>query len=194
MAAAKMRHFNSPEEIALRAGQPAASRGREFRHYNHPDEVARRAAAGQSSAAIAPQRVRPQQSVGGTWPPEGEPNNAPVETPAVLVDAVEVEPNEKPDTVPPPAARSPSDERLRRLENIVFTLCESTAEARHFRMLLSNQQAVTDSQQDLVNRVRAVESTLDQVLEDDEDDVEPAEPALPEATPTRDDNGTPEGA
>jgi len=190
MAAAKMRHFNSPEEIALRAGQPAASKGKDFRHYNHPDEVARRAAAGQSSAVIAPQRVRPQQPA-GAWPPEGESNNAPVETPVVLVDAVEVELNEKPDTVPPPAARTPNDERLRRLENILFTFCESTAEARHFRMLLSNQQAVTDSQQDLVNRMRAVESTLDQALEDDEDDdVEPAEPA----PPTRDDNGTPEGA
>jgi len=199
MAAAKMRHFNSPEEIALRAGQPAQTKGKEFRHYNHPEEVAKRAAAGEVSTPVAPPRPRPQARLPEQWPPAGEPNNAPVEASAVLVAAAVVAPNEKPDTVPPPAAaRTPSDQRLRRLEDILFTLVESVAEARHFRMLLNNQQAVTDSQQDLVNRVRAIEVTLDQVLED-ADEAEPEVGPEPEhehadETPTRDDNGTPEGA
>ncbi len=205
MAAAKMRHFNSPEELALRAGQPVtATNGKEFRHYNHPEEVAKRAAAGQASTPVASPRSRSQARLPEQWPPAGEPNNAPVETPAVLVDAQPPEPNEKPDTVPPPAlGRTPSDQRLRRLEDIVFTLVESTAEARHFRMLLSNQQAVTDSQQNLINRVRAIELAIEEADEDEDEGAdEGAElPALPgdDATPTLDVNGktddeTPEGA
>lgn len=198
MAAAKMRHFNSPEEVALRAGQPVtATNGKEFRHYNHPEEVAKRAAAGQASAPVVPPRRRSQARLPEQWPPAGEPNNAPVEAPAVLVDAQPPEPNDKPDTVPPPAGmRGPSDQRLRRLEDILFTLVESTAEARHFRMLLSNQQAVTDSQGDLINRVRAIEMTLEQALEDADADDDGAElPALPgdDATPTLDVNGTTDG-
>lgn len=193
MAAAKMRHFNSPEEIALRQGQPAgASKRKEFRHYNHPDEVAKRAAAGQPSAAAAvvPQRVRPPAPAAAPWPPAGEPNNAPVETPAVVVDASAG----KPDTTPPPP-RGDLDQRLRRIETLLYTFLEDVGEAREFRRLLNNQQGVTDSQQDLVNRVRSLELTLDQLAEEDDadDGDEPeVEPELaPDAVPTRDDNGTP---
>lgn len=196
MAAAKMRHFNSPEEVKRREGQPAGtSKAKEFRHYNHPEEVARRAAAGQapSAAAVVPPRQQRPAAPLEQWPPPGQSNNAPVDAPAVL------------DTVPPPAAGPRNVERLRRLEELVYTLVEDIAEARHFRMLLNNQQAVTDSQQDLVNRVRAVEETLDGLTSGDDDDDGEAldgdddgqvalELTAGDATPTRDDNERPEGA
>jgi hypothetical protein len=207
MAAAKMRHFNSPEEVKRREGQPAGtSKAKEFRHYNHPEEVARRAAAGQapSAAAVVPPRQQRPAAPLEQWPPPGQPNNAPVDAPAVLVEAAPEVTNDKPDTVPPPAAGPRNVERLRRLEELVYTLVEDIAEARHFRMLLNNQQAVTDSQQDLVNRVRAVEETLDGLTSEDDDDGEALDGAddgqvaleltAGDATPTRDDNDRPEGA
>lgn len=173
MAAAKMRHFNSPEEVARRENQPAgSSKGKEFRHYNHPEEVARRAAAGKPSSVVAPpRRPRAPAPMLEGWPPAGEPNNAPAPAP-VVVAATAVATNDKPDTVPPPAATGRNVERLNRLEALVHTFLEDEAEARHFRMLLNNVAALTEQQQPLVNRVRALELSLDQLLEED-DDVEP---------------------
>jgi hypothetical protein len=225
MAAAKMRHFNSPEEVARRSSEPAsgAPKHKEFRHYNHPDEVARRAAQGEPSAVVAhpraPRRQRPE-----IWPPPGESNNAPVEAAAVLVEPAPVIENAKPDTTPPPPAVSGGSGdwalRLHRLENILFTFADSVAESRHFRMLLNNQQAVTDSQGDLINRVRALELKLTALVEDlggddddDDDDDAPAvgsvgfdagqrlpdpslgiEPLPSDDVVTVDDSGKPEGS
>lgn len=172
MAAAKMRHFNSPEEVAKRDAQPPGtpSKPKEFRHYNHPDEVAKRAAAGKPSAIVAPPRQRPPVPA-EPWPPPGQPNNAPVTTPVVMGGAPVASAAEaKPDTAPPPP-RGDAEQRLRRLETLVYTFVESTGEARDFRRLLNNQQAVTDSQQDLVNRVRSLEEAVyDEAGDDDADD------------------------
>jgi hypothetical protein len=114
--------------------------------------------------------------------------------------------NDKPDTVPPPQGRGIA--RLAALEELVHTFLDDTAEARHFRMLLNNVAAMTEGQQDLINRVRSLELTIDQLLEklgdDEDDDGEPLEPLTddpqpevlemvppPPAPPTRDDNGEP---
>jgi hypothetical protein len=185
MAAAKMRHFNSPEEVARREGAPAGvSRSKDFKHYNHPDEVARRAREGRPSSVVAPPR-RPRAPAPSlaAWPPAGEPNNAPADPP-VVVAVGEVVPNDKPDTVPPPAGTNSNVARLRRLEALVHTFLEDEAEARHFRMLLNNVAAITDGQQDLINRVRALELSLDQLLEQlDDDDDEPLEPLTDDPNP-----------
>jgi hypothetical protein len=188
MAAAKMRHFNSPEEVARREGAPpGVSRSKDFKHYNHPDEVAKRAAQGKPSSVVAPPR-RPRAPAPSlaAWPPAGEPNNAPADPP-VVVAVGEVVPNEKPDTVPPPAGTNSNVARLRRLEALVHTFLEDEAEARHFRMLLNNVHAITEGQQDLINRVRSLELTIDQLLEqlnaDEADDDEPLEPLADDPHP-----------
>ena len=172
MAAARMRHHNSPEELARRSAEPdpAARKGREFRHYNHPDEVARRAAGGNpGGSAVVPRRIVATTGV-PVWPPAGTVDNT------ASVD-VETAP-EKPPTEPPPGRRGDIELRLRRIENLLWTFVESAEEAREFRRLLNNQHAVTDVQLDINNRVRALEDMLEAAMAEQNDDA-PTEPELP---------------
>lgn len=157
MAAAKMRHFNSPEELAKRQGEPApAVRGQGFRHYNSPDEIAKR--EGRGAAVVVPPRQRRVLQAEG-WPPPGQENTALVTTNAAP---------------PPPRKRAPltgdAVERLEQLEELVYAMLDSPSEAREFRMHMSNFVAVVESQRDLITRVRALEKTVDQLTGDDEDE------------------------
>lgn len=144
---AQMRHYMSPEEVAKREGLPASSgRAQGFRHYNHPDEIARRAAAGEPSTAIVV--------------PRGAPSPASVAAPA-----------ERP-TSPEPGNRPlTGDQRLRRLELLVYALLESPSEAREFRLLMNNLGAVTESQATLGNRLLALEHSFDLHVADMHDEL-----------------------
>lgn len=174
MATARMRHHNSPEELAKRSGEPepSARKGKEFRHYNHPEEVAKRAAAGQPGGVpVVPRRVVPTTGTPAEWPPAGTiDNTASVE---VTTSAAPAATPEKPPTEPPPGKRGDVDTRLRRIENLLWSFVTNVSEARDFRRLLNNQDAVTETQQDINNRVRALEETLDSIaaqLNDDGDE------------------------
>jgi hypothetical protein len=170
MAAAKMRHFNSPEELAKRQGQPEAAqyRGQGFRHYNHPEEVAKR--AGKSASAVVAPSSKPQRRAlfePEGWPPAGDENTA-----MVRVDSE------------PPARRQQSFpgeavERLESLESLLLSLVGDEAEAREFRMHMSNIGAVVDAQRKLINKVRALEDTVEQLV-----DAANAEPPARDVVPT----------
>lgn len=175
-----MRHYNSPEEIAKRTGEAVepAKRGQGFRHYNSPEEVAKRAAQG-ATGSTSVQRRSPLAPVVEDWPPAGEENTA-----LVVV-------NDAPQPGEPFAAGSLED-RLERLERLVFAFLDSASEAREFRMLLSNQAAVTESQRDMIGRVKALEQTLDSLAADeDEDDGGTEPPPAGSADPAVDETSEP---
>lgn len=200
MATARMRHHNSPEELAKRSGEPEplARKGKEFRHYNHPEEVAKRAASGQGGSVAVSRRVINTTGEPPGWPPPGTEDNT-----AIVSASWPSEPevsNSNEDTEPPPA-RGNLEQRLRRVENLLWTFLDGPDEAREFRRLLNNQQAVSDSQQDIINRVRTLEQTIEAVAEqeaggvDDEGDEQQLPPndsrlpdAEPESPPTVPDN------
>lgn len=182
---ARMRHHNSPEELAKRSGEAARTpKGAGFRHYNHPEEVARRASLGQQGgASVVPSSRPPQprQQVVEAWPPPGTPNNAPAPDPIIAAA------RELPE--PPPKG---IEGRLARVETLVFTFLESVREAREFRRLLNNQQALTDAQLDIAARMQALEQSFDHIAAEldaqlksdvddggDVDDEEPESPAEP---------------
>lgn len=177
MATARMRHHNSPEELAKRSGEaePVARKGKEFRHYNHPEEVAKREANGGGGVAVT-KRVINTTGEPPVWPPPGTEDN----TAAVSATW--------PDEAKPPEEAPPADEaptslgdfglRLRRVENLLWTFVDGVQEAREFRRLLSNQQAVTDAQLDIRNRLSSLEQTIEAALAE-EDDTEEPPPALP---------------
>lgn len=177
MAAAKMRHYNSPDELAKRAGEEPSARqaAREFKHYNHPDEVAKRAAEAERVAAarLPGQAVRPKappvKPQLPEWPPAGTVDNT--------APSLELRP---PPMVPQaksaPVQRGDFETRLRRLEVLLWTFVETEAEARDFRMLLNNQQAVTDAQLEMAARVRAIELAIQEAEDELADDA----PELPE--------------
>jgi len=153
-----MRHYNSPEELAKRQGQPEAAPTRQgFRHYNHPEEVAKR--EGRSTAVVVPPR-RVIEAQG--WPPPGQDNTA----------SVEVRENDAPPSEPPSSADLPL-ERLERLEQVLFALVRDKGEAREFRVRLSSLDSVIDSQRTLGNRLLQLEQLLPAVDDDDDDDDEP---------------------
>ncbi len=173
---APMRHHNSPEERAKREAAPEGDEPKNrkgFRHYNHPDEIAKREAAGEPPRAVVVPHAQPPQGgrVMATTPPAdleawgpslGEPNNeGPVRREVPVLSHTPERP-QSPDKLD-------VEQRLEQLEHFVYALLDSPREAREFRMLLSNQGAVTESQRDLIGRVRALERTLDQVLEGDAD-------------------------
>jgi len=167
MAAPNMRHFNSADEVAKRSAAGEAPREpKGFKHFNSPEERAKRGELQTPGvgAVKAPKRV--VQTTAAPWPPPGlESNNAPVpEKPAAAPPAP---------LAPPASGAAPSDSqqerRLHRLEQILFTFCESLQEARQFRLLLNNQQAVTDSQATLGRRLMACENTLEALLAEDDD-------------------------
>jgi hypothetical protein len=187
-----MRHHNSPEELAKRSGEgdeALPKKGKEFRHYNHPEEVAKRAAAGRPGGVpIAPRRVfTTTGEAPPVWPPAGTVDN----TAKVEVALV---PSSKPVTEPPPA-RGDLETRLRRAELLLWTFVESRDEAREFRRLLNNQQAVTDGMASVGKRLNALENQIEAALaealaegddEGDDDDDDDDAPALP---PLEDDPG-----
>lgn len=157
--ATNMRHYNSPEELAKREGASAGPtvRGQGFRHYNSPDEVAKREAARggkQAVSVVTPARSKQVVDVvPEVWPPAGQENTASV----VVHDAPQL----------PPVANAPAEglvERVEHLERLVFTLLDDVTQAREFRMQLSNAGAVVESQRRLVNRVRAAEQVIDQLV------------------------------
>lgn len=172
MATATMRHFNSPEERAKRAAQPPSdpsTRGN-FKHWNSPEERAKRGElpAPAASTAVVPRPAKAAPAA--PWPPPGQANNAP-------------------DAGPPVEARRAPEptgtlaERVKTLETLVFTLVDNVGEARDLRRLLSNLQAVTDTQQDFGNRVLALEHTLEDLAEQLDAESQPEAPAAPEAGP-----------
>jgi hypothetical protein len=163
MPAPRMRHHNSPEELAKRSGEGAetvSKKGKEFRHYNHPEEVARRLAEGKAGGVpVAARRVfTTMGEAPPVWPPAGTVDN----TAKVDVALVRSAP-EKPATEPPPA-RGDLETRLRRVEMLLWTFVESREEARDFRMLLNNAAAVAEVQQDINNRVRTLEQQIEAAL------------------------------
>ncbi len=196
MAVAKMRHFNSPEELKRRASEGETKpKGKEFRHYNHPEEVQRRAAAGQALPerllGVTPRRVvaNPQLQ----WPPAGTVDNT------ASVDVVPA-PVERAPTEPPPR-RGDYDMRLRRIENLLWTFVDNVEEAREFRRLLNNQAAIVDVQLDINNRVRTIEQQIEAALvdaeqqgaDDDGDDGELAPLADDDSPPPGEDDPPPGG-
>jgi hypothetical protein len=186
-----MRHHNSPDELAKRAGEPEPARkGREFRHYNHPEEVAKRLAAGQPGAVPVARRVvqttaSPVPLAPMAWLPPGTVDNTASVT-AAVVPAGAADDDDKPPTEPP---KGNIDLRLRRVELLLWSFVESQAEASEFRRLLNNQQAVSDGQLALVNRIRALEQAIDAALADaDGVDIDGSDDATAEPPATVPDN------
>lgn len=187
----QMRHHDSPAERAKReaaaaSGDSPREGAKGFRHYNHPDEIAKREREGlASSAVVAPQRQprqpKPVLDVEG-WPPAGQENTALVQTGAPA-------PRKRP--VAPFSGEEPQ-RRLELLEELVYTFLEDPGQAREFRMRMSNFVAVTESQRDLIARVRSLEQTVEDLVaaaesdddDDDEgDDEDDGEPGVPPTEP-----------
>jgi len=147
MANARMRHFNSPEEVALRQGTPEAERKKPagFMHFNHPEAIAARARGGTPEpVVVVEQKQRPV---------------APAAERAELQTlATGIEPR-----APRRARNGDPQSRLEQLESFVYGLLDDAHQAREFRMQLLNLQATTDSQLALGNRLRALEESFDQV-------------------------------
>jgi hypothetical protein len=197
MAAAKMRHHNSPEEVAKRAGagpEPARNR-KDFRHYNHPAEIAKRAASGQGGGQAVPAKRRIVQAPAepfGSWLPPGTVDN----TASVSVRQLDAEAGtrEALATLERDQLEGDGDvsfsTRLRKLEVLLYTFVDDVREAREFRRLLSNQQAVTDGMASVGERLNAIELTLEAAMAeagegDEADEVDEG---------TEADEGAPEGA
>lgn len=177
MAAAKMRHHNSPEEVAKRAGagpEPARSR-KDFRHYNHPDEIARRAAAGKGGGQPVPSKRRVVQAPAepfGSWLPPGTVDN----TESVSVRQLDADAGTREALATLERDQLEGDgepglhTRLRRVEALLFTFVDDVREAREFRRLLNNQQAVTDGMASVGERLNAIELTLEAAMAESEGD------------------------
>jgi hypothetical protein len=182
-----MRHFNSPDERAKREatdadGEKPQHRG--FMHYNHPDQIAKREREGKAATAVVAPKRQPRASAAALpadWPPAGEDNTA-----SVIV---------APGGVAPPRRRRapltdlPAAERLEQLETLVYSFLDDVTQAREFRMLLSNQAAVTETQQGIADRVRALEATLEDLrdqLEEFAGDLDAEAAADPDSRRTRD--------
>lgn len=183
---APMRHHNSPEERAKREAAPEGEQEKSrkgFLHYNHPDEIAKRERAGEPARAVVVPS-NPGRVLAATPLPEdpwegvqlGQPNNEPPRRLGRDVPPLEHKPWEPRSTV----GLEP-EQRLQQLEAFVYALLDDPGEAREFRLLLSNQAAVTESQRGLISRVRALEQTLEALSSDDDEpgDDEPAVDTLP---------------
>jgi hypothetical protein len=126
-------------------------------HYNSPGEIAKREAA-----AAAPSGAAPPSK---TFTHYNSPSEIAKREAAAAGHTVEV--------IQPPQASAPAvpaqqgdlETRVRRLEVLLLAFCKDPAEAREFRRLLNNVDAVVDVQQDINNRVRALEQSFDGVQE-----------------------------
>ncbi len=177
MAAAKMRHHNSPEELAKRDGEAAQGTPRnrqEFRHYNHPEEVAKRARAGKvgGGSVVAPAKRVVQTTSEEIWPPAGTVDN----TAHVSVKQLEAEAGAREAMaalerdqlgVEGPAGLT-MGQRVRKLEVLLYTFVDDIREAREFRRLLNNQQAVTDGMASVGERLNAIELQIEAAIAEGE--------------------------
>lgn len=129
-------------------------------HYNSPEEIAKREAAAAAAATPHGNLSQPRKFLHFNSPEEIAKREA-----AAAGHTVEV--------IQPPAAAAPTvpvqqgdlETRVRRLEVLLLALCKDPAEAREFRRLLNNFDAVTGVQQEINNRVRALEQSFDGVQE-----------------------------
>jgi hypothetical protein len=126
-------------------------------HYNSPEEIAKREAA-----AAAPSGAAPPSK---TFTHYNSPSEIAKREAAAGHTVEVIQPPQQPSAETLPVQQGDLETRVRRLEVLLLAFCKGPAEAREFRRLLNNVDAVVDVQQDINNRVRALEQSFDGVQE-----------------------------